>query len=110
MKMGASFIGQKARLDLVAFHNNDKLVLLGTPAQALLPTLILCVVLIVPVAALTYRWIEKPAMDAARRGLSRKREAASGRPSPAPWLRAMSVRHVGLMLRRAGSLVVSGKA
>jgi peptidoglycan/LPS O-acetylase OafA/YrhL len=108
MKMGTSFIGQKAKLDLVAFHNNDKLVLLGTPGQALLPALILCVVLIVPVAALTYRWIEKPAMDAARRGLSRTREAASGRPKSAPWLRAMSVRHVGLILRRAGSLVVSG--
>ena len=110
MKMGASFIGQKARLDLVAFHNNDKLVLLGTPGQAVLPSLILCVVLIVPVAALTYRWIEKPAMDAARRGLSGTREAASGRPSSTPWLRAMSMRYVGLILRRAGSLVISGKA
>jgi peptidoglycan/LPS O-acetylase OafA/YrhL len=45
-------------------------VMLGTPDQALLPALILSVVLVVPIAALTYRWIEKPAMDAARRGLS----------------------------------------
>ena len=73
MKMGASFIAQKAKLDLVTFHNDEKLVLLGTPDQALLPALILSVVLVVPVAALTYRWIEKPAMDAARRGLSTTR-------------------------------------
>ena len=44
--------------------------LLGTPEQAVLPALILSVVLVVPVAALTYRWIEKPAMDVARQGLS----------------------------------------
>ena len=70
MKMGASFIAQKAKLDLVTWHNDEKLVMLGTPDQALLPALILSVVLVVPVAALTYRWIEKPAMDAARRGFS----------------------------------------
>ena len=70
MKMGASFIAQKAKLDLVTIHNDEKLMLLGTPDQALLPALILSVVLVVPVAALTYRWIEKPAMDAARRGFS----------------------------------------
>ncbi|HMH96362.1 MAG TPA: hypothetical protein VK577_07250, partial [Bradyrhizobium sp.] len=32
--------------------------------------LIFSVLLVVPVAALTYRWIEKPAMDLARHGLS----------------------------------------
>jgi peptidoglycan/LPS O-acetylase OafA/YrhL len=35
-----------------------------------MPALLLCVVLVVPIAALTYRWIEKPAMDAARRGIA----------------------------------------
>ena len=70
MKMGVTFVAQKAKLDLVIWHNDEKLVLLGTPEQALLPALILSVVLVVPVAALTYRWIEKPAMDAARRGFS----------------------------------------
>lgn len=110
MKMGASFIGKKANLELVGWHHDEKLMLLGTPDQALFPTLILCVVLIVPVAALTYRWIEKPAMDAARRRLSTTRDAMSGMPSSAPWLRALSVRHVGLILRRAGSLVISARA
>lgn len=83
MKMGASFIAQKAGLDLVAFHNDEKLVLLGTPDQAVLPALILSVVLVVPIAALTYRWIEKPAMDAARRGFSATRPVASGLTTPA---------------------------
>src|SRR6202048_5246606 len=88
MKMGASFIGQKAKLDLVGWHHDEKLMLLGTPGQALLPALMLSVVLVVPIAALTYRWIEKPAMDAARRGLSTTRGATSG----TPWLRAGSAR------------------
>ena len=83
MKMGASFIGQKAGLNLVTWHNDDKLVLLGTPDQALLPALILSVVLVVPVAALTYRWIEKPAMDEIRGGFSTTRRAVSGVASPA---------------------------
>ena len=93
MKMGASFISQKAKLDLVGWHNDEKLVMLGTPEQALLPALILSVVLVVPLAALTYRWIEKPAMDAARRGLSTKRGSAFDRP--ARWLRAVSALRVG---------------
>ncbi len=83
MNMGASFIAQKVRLDLVTFHNDEKLVLLGTPEQAVLPALILSVVLVVPIAALTYRWIEKPAMDAARRGFSTTRPVASGLTTPA---------------------------
>jgi peptidoglycan/LPS O-acetylase OafA/YrhL len=78
MKMGVTFVAQKAKLDLVIWHNDEKLVLLGTPEQALLPALILSVVLVVPVAALTYRWIEKPAMDAARRGVSTTSRLASG--------------------------------
>jgi peptidoglycan/LPS O-acetylase OafA/YrhL len=90
MKMGASFTAQKARLDLVAFHNGEKLLLLGTPDQAVLPALILSVVLVVPIAALTYRWIEKPAMDAARRGPSTTRPLASGLTSAARWWRAAS--------------------
>jgi peptidoglycan/LPS O-acetylase OafA/YrhL len=69
LKMAVSFLGQKTHLELVGWHNDEKLVLLGTPDQAVLPTLILTVVLVVPVAALTYRWIEKPAMDFARVGL-----------------------------------------
>ncbi|MCK1511364.1 acyltransferase [Bradyrhizobium sp. 190] len=68
-KMGVSFVGQKAHLNLVGWHNDEKLMLLGTPGQAMLPAIILTV-LVVPVAALTYRWIEKPAMDAARNLLS----------------------------------------
>jgi peptidoglycan/LPS O-acetylase OafA/YrhL len=99
MKMGASFIGQKAGLNLVGWHNEEKLILLGTPGQALLPTLILTVVLVVPIAALTYRWIEKPPMDAARRRLSGTRGAASGLIRPAPWLRALSPRRFRLALR-----------
>jgi peptidoglycan/LPS O-acetylase OafA/YrhL len=107
MKMGVSFIGQKAKIGLVGWHNGEKLMLLGTPDQALLPTLILCVVLVVPVAALTYRWIEKPAMDTARRGLS---VTSGGISRPAPWLRALSARRIGLILRwRAGLLAVSAR-
>jgi peptidoglycan/LPS O-acetylase OafA/YrhL len=73
-KMGVSFIGQKAHLNLVGWHNQDKLMLLGTPDQAILPALILTVS-VVPVAALTYRFIEKPAMNAARDLLSPNRSA-----------------------------------
>jgi peptidoglycan/LPS O-acetylase OafA/YrhL len=70
MKMAVSFIGHKTHLELVGWHNNEKLMLMGTPGQALLPALIFSVLLVVPIAALTYRWIEKPAMDLARHGLS----------------------------------------
>jgi peptidoglycan/LPS O-acetylase OafA/YrhL len=69
LKMAVSFLGHRTHLELVGWHNDEKLVLLGTPDQAVLPTLILTVVLVVPIAALTYRWIEKPAMDLARAGL-----------------------------------------
>lgn len=69
LKMGMSFIGHKTDLELVGWHNEEKLMLLGTPGQALLPALVLTVLLVVPAAALTYRWIEKPAMDLARGGL-----------------------------------------
>ena len=68
-KMAVSYIGHKTHLDLVGWHNSEKLVLLGTPEQAVWLALIFSVVLVVPVAALTYRWIEKPALDAARRGM-----------------------------------------
>lgn len=70
VKMGVSFIGHKTKLELMGWHNNEKLMLMGTPDHAILPALIFSVVLVVPVAALTYRWIEKPAMDAVRHGLS----------------------------------------
>jgi peptidoglycan/LPS O-acetylase OafA/YrhL len=69
LKMGMSFIGHKTHLELVGWHNEEKLMLLGTPDQALLPALVLTVLLVVPAAALTYRWIEKPVMDLARGGL-----------------------------------------
>ena len=69
-KMAVSYIGHKTHLDLVGWHNNEKLVFLGTPEQAVWLALIFSVVLVVPVAALTYRWIEKSALDKARRGVS----------------------------------------
>jgi peptidoglycan/LPS O-acetylase OafA/YrhL len=75
--MAISFVSQKTKLDLMIWHLDEKLVLMGTRSQALIPTLILCVA-VIPLAALTYRWIEKPAMDTARRGLS-----ATRRPRPA---------------------------
>ena len=81
-KMAVSFVGQKAHLNLVGWHNDEKLMLLGTPEQAVLPALILTV-LIVPAAALTYRWIEKPAMDAARDLLSPTRSAKTALAKPA---------------------------
>jgi peptidoglycan/LPS O-acetylase OafA/YrhL len=93
MKMGMSFIGHKTHLELVGWHNEEKLVFLGTPDQALLPALILTVLLVVPLAALTYRWIEKPAMDLARGGLP----ATSGM-SWFTWA-ALQRRHFGRWLR-----------
>ena len=91
MKMSATFIAQKAKLDLVIWHNSEKLVLLGTPDRALLPALILSVVLVVPVAAVTYRWIEKPAMDLARHGFATG-GPAPGFTRPARWLRSITAR------------------
>ena len=41
-----------------------------TSKHAVWFALIFSIVLVVPVAALTYRWIEKPALDAARQGVS----------------------------------------
>ena len=108
MKMSASFIGHKTGLALVGWHNNDKLMLLGTPDQALLPALILSVVLVVPLAALTYRWIEKPAMDAVRRSLSTTGGAATDVTSPVTWLGAVSATAAILRLR-ARSLVLSAR-
>ncbi|MCA1457931.1 acyltransferase [Bradyrhizobium sp. BRP22] len=70
MRSAASFLGHKLHLELVAWHNDDKLVVLGTPEMAVVAALVLSVVLVVPVAALTYRWIEKPAMNVARHALS----------------------------------------
>ena len=95
LKMGVSFIGHKTHLELVGWHNEEKMVFLGTPGQALLPALILTVVLIVPVAALTYRWIEKPAMDLARGGLP-----AAPRMSWLFWT-AWRRQHLGRWLRPA---------
>jgi peptidoglycan/LPS O-acetylase OafA/YrhL len=78
-KMTASFIGHKTGLHLVGWHNGDKLMLLGSPGQALLPALVL-LMLVIPFAALTYRWIEKPALDAVRSGIT----------SPPSWQDAVS--------------------
>jgi peptidoglycan/LPS O-acetylase OafA/YrhL len=99
MKMGTSFIGHKTHLDLVGWHHDEKLMLLGTPGQALLPALILSVVLVVPVAALSYRWIEKPAMDAARLRIA----------NPVTWLGAVSATSgiVAILRLRVKSLVLS---
>lgn len=60
IKTAASFVENRTGLDLVGWHNNEKLVLIGTPTEALLPALVLSVVLVVPAAALTYRFIETP--------------------------------------------------
>jgi peptidoglycan/LPS O-acetylase OafA/YrhL len=99
MKMGTSFIGHKTHLDLVGWHNDEKLMFLGTPGQALLPALVLSVVLVVPIAALSYRWIEKPAMDAARLRIS----------NPVTWLGAVSATSgvVAILRLRAKSLIFS---
>ncbi|GJD83906.1 hypothetical protein HPGCJGGD_1780 [Methylobacterium haplocladii] len=61
-KTAMTFIGRKTGLDLVVWHNQEKLVQIGTPEQALLPAIILSIALVVPLAAFTYRWIERPAM------------------------------------------------
>jgi hypothetical protein len=88
-----SLIGHKTHLELVGWHNEEKMVFLGTPEQAVLPALILTVLLVVPVAALTYRWIEKPAMDFARGGLP-----ATPRISWLVWA-ALQRRHLGRWLK-----------
>ena len=97
LKMAVSFIGHKTHLELVGWHNEEKMVFLATPEQALLPALILTVILVVPVAALTYRWIEKPAMNLGRRGLPATPEMS--------WLQSRSIwaalqrRHLGRWLK-----------
>lgn len=73
VKMFASFVSNKLHLDLVAWHNGEKLIVLGSPYQGLLAAVVLSVALVVPFAALTYTCIERPAMDAARRGVSLER-------------------------------------
>jgi peptidoglycan/LPS O-acetylase OafA/YrhL len=82
-KMAASYLGHKLHLDLTVWYNNEKLVLLGPPGLDLVLALIASVVLVVPVAALAYRWIEKPAMDFARNGLP-VRSAATPAPVATP--------------------------
>jgi peptidoglycan/LPS O-acetylase OafA/YrhL len=100
MKMAVSYVGHKTHLDLVGWHNSEKLVLLGTPEHAVWSALVLSVVLVVPVAALTYRWIEKPALDAAKR-------AVTGRASallPALGLGRAMVDGLGSKLVQAGTV------
>ena len=94
----------QAHLDLVGWHNDQKLVLLGPPEHAVLPALILSVVLVVPVAALTYRWIEKPAMDLAKAGFATRGIMIPG------WLRIMPAGQLTAMLRTsANSLAASAR-
>ncbi|MBR0696456.1 acyltransferase [Bradyrhizobium lablabi] len=83
MKMTASYLGRKIHVDLVGWCDGDKLLLLGTPGHALLAALVISVVVVVPFAALSYRWIEKPAMDFARRGPAPHRGGAVAKASPA---------------------------
>ncbi|QOZ24384.1 hypothetical protein [Bradyrhizobium sp. CCBAU 51753] len=64
-------------------HQDDKLLRLGSPGVALVLALILSVVLVVPLAALTYYWIERPAMD-----LGRRLTGSRGRAVAATALRA----------------------
>jgi peptidoglycan/LPS O-acetylase OafA/YrhL len=87
MRSGVAVIGHKANLDLMTWHNNEKLMVLGTHDQALLITL-LALIPVVPVAFLTYRFIEKPAMDAARemlqgQGTGRDATTLAGSPTMA---------------------------
>ena len=96
MKMAASYIGHKTHLDLVGWHNDEKLMLLGRPDQALIAALVLSIVLVIPVAALTYRWIEKPPIDAARQGVA----------SPAAWL-GTATGFVPMLRLRARLLLLS---
>lgn len=70
-KSVATYAGNKTGLDLVTWHNDEKLVLIGTPTQAIAPTLVLSVVLVVPLAALCYRFIERPGIDRFGRRLER---------------------------------------
>jgi peptidoglycan/LPS O-acetylase OafA/YrhL len=79
MRSGVAVIGHKANLDLMTWHNNEKMMVMGTHDQALLIA-VLALVPVVPVAYLTYRFIEKPAMDAARemlRGQGTGRDATT---------------------------------
>ena len=88
MKTGASFLENRTGLDLVGWHNAEKLVLIGSPGAALVPALVLCGVLVVPLAALSYRWIERPAMD--RFGARRFRSRAARIPSLADAVETLS--------------------
>ena len=101
---GRSFIGHKTHLELVGWHNDQKLVLLGPPGTCRAAALILSVVLVVPVAALTYRWIEKPAMDLAKAGFATRGIMIPG------WLRIMPAGQLTTMLRTsANSLAASAR-
>jgi peptidoglycan/LPS O-acetylase OafA/YrhL len=102
-KMGVSFVGQKAHLNLVGWHNEEKLMLLGSPEQAVLPALILTV-LVVPAAALTYRWIEKPAMDAARDLLSKAHSVKTAITSPAAPSGTIAIAFAGRISRLSARL------
>lgn len=70
MKTAATFGGHRSGLELTAWHHGEKLVLLGTPAGAVVPSVLVLLVVVVPVSAMTYRLIEKPAMDWARRRMA----------------------------------------
>jgi peptidoglycan/LPS O-acetylase OafA/YrhL len=107
-KMGASYLSHKLNLDLIVWYNNEKLVLAGPVGLDLVLALIASVVLVVPVAALTYRWIEKPAMDFAKSGFKTKSDAVvAPAPVPAPASVRPAVRPLRLV-RRLFRPVISG--
>lgn len=103
MKMAASYLGHKMHIDLVGWHNNEKLMLLGTPTQAILPAIIISIVLVIPFAAITYHLIEKPAIDAGRRYLAGGTNALS----PTGWLASALAR--ATYLRRRATLIAAAE-
>jgi peptidoglycan/LPS O-acetylase OafA/YrhL len=107
-KMGASYLSHKLHLDLIVWYNNEKLVFAGPAGLDLVLALIASVVLVVPVAALTYRWIEKPAMDFAKSGFRTKSDVVVVPVvTPAPALVRPATRPLRLV-RRLFRPAVSG--
>jgi peptidoglycan/LPS O-acetylase OafA/YrhL len=107
-KMGASYLSHKLHLDLIVWYNDEKLVLAGPPGLDLVLALLASVVLVVPVAALTWRWIEKPAMDFAKSGFKTKSDAVvAPAAAPTPASVRPAVRPLRLV-RRLFRPVISG--
>ncbi|MEN3351415.1 MAG: hypothetical protein V7632_5050 [Bradyrhizobium sp.] len=87
MRMVGSYLSHKLHLDMMIWYDDDKLLQLGSPGIALVPALVLSVVLVVPLAAVTYYWIERPAME-----FGRRLTGSRGRSVAAPALRASAPR------------------